>query len=255
MKRGILLILAVLCFSSAPRAEGSDAAPAAQGGEITSDMFPETSRSMHRFNMRVMHAVKPDIENYRRAHSPAIHRGIGNFIRNLREPLTFVNAMLQLDLEAAQRAIFRFAVNSTIGLGGAMDIAADMNVKRDKRDFGQTLGSWGVSMGGFFVLPLCAQSNTRDFSGGLIDSYLLDPMDFVLGYPIALFLGLSSAFMGVYDGYDFIIATDEAAIDSYATFKTMYLQNRKEQVDNTHTSFYGGEDDAQKTSAYDFDME
>jgi phospholipid-binding lipoprotein MlaA len=135
-----------------------------------------------------------------------------------------------------------------------MDVAADMNVRRDERGFGQTLGSWGMPMGGFFVLPLFAQTNTRDLSGDIADG-VFDPSHLLVGAPIVLVLDLSLAFIDVYDGYDFIISTDESAIDSYATFKTMYLQNRDKKIEDVHPVFRGAETGAQKAPAYDFDME
>jgi phospholipid-binding lipoprotein MlaA len=265
MKKAFLLLLAAMAIPTSASAEGfmtdpdEHKIPAAQqaAGESTPDLFPETSRAMHRFNMRIMHAVRPEIDRYRDEHSPTIHGAVRNLILNLKEPITFANAVLQLDFEAASRSIFRFTINSTFGIAGIIDVAGRMNVKRDKRDFGQTLAAWGAPMGGFFVLPIYAQTNTRDFIGGLVDG-VLDPMYLITGAPLGLVFDTSDAFISVYEGYDFVISTDEAAVDSYSTFKTIYLQNRAESAKPIELPSFGPESEKteeQKTSSYDFDME
>jgi phospholipid-binding lipoprotein MlaA len=259
------LLLAALSVPTTARSEGfmtdpaehKASAPQPDATDSTPDLFPETSRAMHKFNMRIMHALQPEVDRYRDEHSTAIHSGIKNMISNLKEPSTFLNAVLQLDFKAASRSIFRFAINSTFGIAGIIDVAGYMDVKRDGRDFGQTLAAWGVPMGGFFVLPLYAQTNTRDFLGGLMDSWL-DPTYLLIGAPLSLIFDTSGAFISVYDGHDFIISTDESAVDSYSTFKTIYLQNRNENAKPIELPDLGSSDaetEKQKVSSYDFDME
>ena len=40
--------------------------------------------------------------------------------------------------------VMRFAVNSTLGLGGLLDIGSEAGLHKHNEDFGQTLGAWGV---------------------------------------------------------------------------------------------------------------
>ena len=47
-------------------------------------------------------------------------------------------------------------------------------MKPSKEDFGQTLGSYGLGSGCYFVLPILGPTTVRDSVGLLIDSYL-DP--------------------------------------------------------------------------------
>jgi phospholipid-binding lipoprotein MlaA len=221
---------------------------------ITFDAWPSLSRTFHRFNMRFMRAVRPSIEEYRQTHSPAVHRGMQNFLKNLKEPKTVMNSFLELDFSNMAASTGRFLINTTVGIVGIMDIAGEIGLARDKRDFADTLGAWGVPMGGFFVLPLYAQTDTRDLAGSFVD--LFDPIDLVIGVPLGLLFSLSSALLDINDSYDFIIATDDTAVDSYETFKTMYLQNRKKQTDE-YSVFGSSSRDAGggKINAYDFDME
>ena len=204
--------------------------------EITTDLFPDTSRYMHDLNIGLIYALKPSLDDYKREHITFIYRGFSNALKNLKEPLTAVNSLLQLDLLSTAKTIGRFAINSTIGLLGTIDVAGSMGIGRDDRDFGQTMGVYGVPSGGFFVMPLYAQTTTRDFSGTIVDS-VINPVNYVVSWGVGLFIGVSNALMDLYESYDFILATHESSLDSYATFKTMYLQNRQKKIDE-HKLFF-----------------
>ena len=240
--------------------------------EITPDLFPDTSRYMHDLNMRLIYALKPSLDEYKHEKISFIHTGFSNLLKNLYEPLNAINSFLQLDFTSTVKTIGRFAINSTVGIVGIMDVAGPMGLRRNPRDFGQTLGVYGVPMGGFFVMPLYAQTTTRDFSGTIIDSFL-NPINYVASWGVGLFIGVSNALMGLYESYDFIIATHESSLNSYDTFKTMYLQNRVKNI-NEYKLFSARKDsstssmaldldsgdtadsfgDGSDTSAYDFDM-
>lgn len=234
--------------------------------EITPDLFPDTSHSMHDLNMRLIYALKPSLDEYKREKVSFIHTGFSNLLKNLYEPLNAINSLLQLDFTATAKTVGRFAINSTIGILGVMDVAGSMGLQRDPRDFGQTLGVYGVPMGGFFVMPLYAQTTTRDFSGTIVDAFL-NPINYVASWGVGAFIGVSNALMGLYESYDFIIATHESSLNSYDTFKTMYLQNRVKNI-NEHKLFSArpnspssdtdtttdSTSDSLDTSAYDFDM-
>ena len=178
----------------------------------------------------------------------------------MQEPVNAGNAFLQLDFVSGFKTLGRFILNSTAGMFGIMDVAGQMGLKRDDRDFGQTLGVWGVPMGGFFVMPLFAQTTTRDFIGRLVDG-IFNPLNNLWGWATGLFIDTTTAVMSIYQNYDFILATNETSIDSYATFKTMFLQNREKMV-NEYRIFGSSPTtttiNANTTSGsfdYDFDME
>ena len=52
-----------------------------------------------------------------------VRMGLRNFSRNLREPTNFVNFLLQGKFGKAFETLGRFTINSTLGLGGLIDIA------------------------------------------------------------------------------------------------------------------------------------
>jgi phospholipid-binding lipoprotein MlaA len=70
---------------------------------------------------------------------------------NLKEPRIFLNNVLQLRFDAAARTITRFALNSTFGMGGLLDVAGREGIPQQSGDFGQTLFVWGVSEGPYVV--------------------------------------------------------------------------------------------------------
>ena len=98
----------------------------------------------------------------------ARHR-IANILKNLGEPLNLVNNLAQGKFERAGSTLTRFAINSTIGVGGIFDAATYWGYERTPEDFGQTLASWGLGEGPFLMLPLLGPSNPRDAVGFGVD--------------------------------------------------------------------------------------
>ena len=238
----------------------SDKIDISENSEITPDLFPQTSRYMHDLNMRLIYALKPALDEYKEQKISPIHKGFSNFLKNLQEPLNAVNSLLQLDFSSTFKTIGRFAINSTAGMFGVMDVAGRMGLKRDNRDFGQTLGVYGVPMGGFFVMPVYAQTTTRDFAGTIVDT-IFNPINYYTTWSVGLFLSISTSLMDLYGNYDFILSTNETSIDSYNTFKTMYLQHRKNMIEQHQLFFKDSAPQKEETNKlgqsydYDFDME
>lgn len=100
-----------------------------------------------------------------------IRRGIRNFLNNLREPVVFVNYLLQLKPGKAAETIGRFAINTTLGLGGVVDVAkrCPFNLPWRPNGFGDTLGVYGVKEGPYIFLPLLGPTTIRDMLGGVVD--------------------------------------------------------------------------------------
>lgn len=228
--------------------------------QITSDLFPQTSAYMHDLNMRLIYAIKPALDEYKEQKISSFHRGFSNFLKNLQEPLNAANSLLQFDFTSTFKTLSRFVINTTAGVFGIVDVAGKMGIKRDDRDFGQTLGVWGVPMGGFFVMPIFAQTTTRDFTGTIVDS-IFNPINYYTSWGVGLFINLSIQAMGLYENYEFIISTNETSIDSYETFKTMYLQHRKNMIEEHQLFFKDIPPQKEETNKlgesydYDFDME
>ena len=148
---------------------------------------------------------------------------------NLNSPVVMVNKALQLDGKQAAQTLGRFVLNSTLGIGGIFDPAAELGWVERKADFGQTLGSYGVGPGIYLVLPLIGPSTTRDAFGTLVDLFLrLDT--WLLPLQSQLFLGGGWGITERESRRDELRALRESSIDFYAAVRSAYLQTREATV-------------------------
>jgi phospholipid-binding lipoprotein MlaA len=99
-------------------------------------------------------------------------------LRNMKEPVVVINNVLQGELERAGIAVARFTVNSTLGIGGLVEVAEKMGLQKENGDFGQTLFVWGLPEGPYLVLPILGPSSPRDAVGMGIDNYI-DPFAYL----------------------------------------------------------------------------
>ena len=111
----------------------------------------------------------PVAKGYRAVLPQPIRNGIRNFLRNLREPYTMLNDLLQGKFMEAGQDFGRFLINTTLGFFGLNDVATYMGIERRNEDFGQTLAVWGFPSGPHLVLPLYGPSNIRDGIGLIPD--------------------------------------------------------------------------------------
>lgn len=136
------------------------------------DPLEPLNRAVFRFNDTADRVVlKPVATGYKQAVPSVVRRGVSNFFDNLKDAWSSVNSLLQLKGEAAGNNFSRFLVNTTIGLGGVLDVATEMGIERQTEDFGQTLGHWGVGPGPYIVLPLLGPSTLRDTLAIPLDAY------------------------------------------------------------------------------------
>jgi phospholipid-binding lipoprotein MlaA len=157
---------------------------------------------------------------------------VGNFFSNLRAPIRFVNCVLQANLIGASTELFRFMLNSTIGVAGLFDPAGgeEIGLLRQDEDFGQTLGTYGVGQGFYIVWPFLGPSSPRD-TLGLIGDYFsypisyLDPWEIWLGVRGYQMINDTSLQIGDYE------AIKDAALDPYISIRNAYIQYRQKKVE------------------------
>jgi phospholipid-binding lipoprotein MlaA len=129
------------------------------------------NRGMYRFNYYFDKFIfLPIVRTYEFITPDFMEQGVSNFVDNVYEFNNFVNNLLQLKFKATGITLARFAVNTTFGVAGLFDPASTMELKRQKEDFGQTLGHYGVGNGPYLVLPIFGPSNLRDTTGLVADS-------------------------------------------------------------------------------------
>lgn len=136
------------------------------------DPFENINRTFFDINEKVDNvALKPIALTYSKTPEPVKH-GITNFFRNLKEIDNTLNQVLQGKPKYAINDFSRFIINSTIGIGGILDLASSMGLERHDEDFGQTLGLWGVSPGPYLMIPFLGPTTTRDLLSRPISSFL-----------------------------------------------------------------------------------
>lgn len=156
-----------LCFSSL----SFQALAEAPAGNL-SDPYENFNRSIFEFNMKFNDSVgRPSAEVYTKMIPPPVRSGIDNFFNNLTVPLSSVNSFLQGKGEDGFESIMRFAINSTFGLLGILDVATPAGLEDKKEDFGQTLYQWGLwEDTGYLVLPFVGSYTIRELAGNGVDS-------------------------------------------------------------------------------------
>ncbi|MEL0114981.1 MAG: VacJ family lipoprotein [Gammaproteobacteria bacterium] len=136
------------------------------------DPFESLNRTSFQINETVDSAIlKPIALTYSKSPTP-MKNGITNFFRNLKEVDNTVNQLLQGKPKFAANDLGRFVINTTIGLGGLIDVASNMGLERHDEDFGQTLGVWGIPSGPYLMIPMLGPSSTRDLLSRPISSFL-----------------------------------------------------------------------------------
>jgi phospholipid-binding lipoprotein MlaA len=135
------------------------------------DPWESWNRSIFNFNDSLDSGiVKPVTTAYTNFIPTFLRTGVNNFFSNLTGAWTVVNSTLQLKPKTAVESFFRFTINSTLGLGGVLDIASDLNIERHTADFGQTLGHYGVPPGPYLVIPFLGSSTLRDTLASTVSS-------------------------------------------------------------------------------------
>lgn len=140
--------------------------------EEVNDPFEEINRKTYAFNEKLDEIlVKPIAETYSKA-PPKIKNGVTNFFNNLEEVDTFINQLLQGKPKKSLNDLTRFIINTTIGIGGFIDVASKIGLQRHEEDFGQTLAVWGVGEGPYIMLPFLGPSTLRDTFSRPVSSFL-----------------------------------------------------------------------------------
>ena len=215
-----LAMLALLLGACGP-------APVTQG---INDPDEARNREIHDFNRGVDRALlRPTANTYSTILPEPIERGVSNFAQNLDAPGDVVNNVLQGRPGPALENTLRFAINSTIGIGGLFDPATALGVAGDPTDFGETLHVWGAPEGQYAEVPFMGPTTDRDLVGTIVD-VALNPVRLVLPTPesyyatgakVASRLGDRARYSETFDS----VLYDSA--DSYAQTRLLYLQNRR----------------------------
>ena len=209
----------------------------------TEECFEGTSRAIFKFNMALDDIVfEPLAKGYNKLPSP-IKTGTSNFTSNIGTLLSIPNNVLQGNFTQLGHSIGSFALNSTVGVFGILNPAEKIGLKPNKEDVGQTLGSYGVGPGCYFVLPVLGPTTVRDTFGMIADTFV-DPFAHVTIREKEL-LSSSGTSLDYYSvkattAVDFRADNDKNfesleknSIDLYSSIKSIYLQDRENKIKNS----------------------
>ena len=139
------------------------------------ECFEGTSRAIFKFNMGLDNAIiEPIARGYNKL-PQSVKNGTSNFTSNIATLLSIPNHVLQGNIKGAGDATASFLINTTIGIVGLANPAEKLGLKAQKEDVGQTLGSYGVGPGCYFVLPVLGPTTARD-TLGMIGNVFVDPV-------------------------------------------------------------------------------
>tara|TARA_B100001027_G_scaffold212333_1_gene181574 strand:- start:404 stop:1144 length:741 start_codon:yes stop_codon:yes gene_type:complete len=207
------------------------------------ECFEKASRSIFKFNMLLDDAIiEPIAKGYNKLPKP-LKNGTSNFTSNISTLLSIPTSLLQGNLNQFAHSSGSVLVNSTIGVLGFFNPAEKIGLKSSKEDFGQTLGSYGLGTGCYFVLPILGPTTVRDSIGLLVDSYL-DPFAHVTIREKELF-SISGNNLDYYSvkgatAVDFrsdnianFDSLEKNSLDLYSSLKSIYLQDRSNKIRNS----------------------
>jgi phospholipid-binding lipoprotein MlaA len=201
------------------------------------DPFEPVNRVVYHFDQRFdKYVILPIAWVYTFKMPTPIRRGLHNVLINLDVPVTFANDVLQGEFSQAGISLGRFALNSTLGLGGFVDLGTPAGLRFRSADFGQTLGRYGVPEGPFLVLPIIGPDPPRDLFGDAVD-LSIDPLTYLPpGAPLAERLSVA---IGVRMSSPFETHTrnivlrqelERGSVDPYATMRSIYRQLRERKI-------------------------
>lgn len=212
-------------------------------GSNPADPWERYNRHVSEFNDQVDRAVlRPAAQAYTAVVPEPLRTCFNNAFMNLTEVPNALANTLQGKLARAAQDVGRFAVNSTLGLGGCFDLLTPHGVLRSDEDFGQVLGWWGVAPGPYFVWPFLGPATVRDTVGRVVWFYA-DPLDYVPDVRLrnslwgVRFVDLRAALLPAERAL-------EGSIDRYQFIRDAYLQRRQSQI-------YDGDPPAGATPKYD----
>ena len=209
--------------------------------QVVKDCFESVNRVTFAFNQGLDKIIfKPLAKGYRKLPQP-IRSGTSNVINNLGNVVTIPNNILQGQMKDASMNSLRLIINSTLGIAGIFDVASYYGIeKREKEDYGQTLGMWGVSEGCYFILPVLGPTTVRDSIGSLANVMGGDAWYNVTVANDTQYFNEADYYLSqLLSGVDFraknlesFDSLENTSIDLYASIRSLYLQDRQRKIMN-----------------------
>jgi len=209
-------LLVVSCMSHSQTMQG-------ESDIYMSDPIEPINRWIWQFNYYALdtYIYRPVTETYVDWIPKTGRVAVNNVVRNLEEPSTIVNNLIQFEFKYATDAFFRFAFNSTFGVLGLFDVAQYGGVERRRESFSNVLGHWDIPHGPYLMLPFVGPRSTRKLVGNIVDGLYFPGTYFNL-WQTTLVLGADG--LDVREGLLGQEILVEQSLDSYLLIKEAYIQ-------------------------------
>ncbi|MDD7985582.1 VacJ family lipoprotein [Lentisphaera marina] len=199
------------------------------GVELTPDPIERANRVSFYVDDKLMnYIVEPASDGYRYVVPEGGRTGINNFFENILFPRNFINNLLQGDWDGLGRTTDRFILNTTIGILGFRDVAADKyNLKAAKQDTGKTFAKWGWENNFYLYIPLLGPSSDRDLVGRVGD-YFMNPLVYNDNTKLLNYFLLFNRATFFTDAYRSLVETN---YDPYDIRRLIYSVTRRYSTD------------------------
>ena len=218
-------------------AEPADATEPVEEVEEFADPYERVNRNVYALNETVdKAAVKPLARAYQKVVPKGPRLCVSNMFSNLGEPYTAVNNLLQGKPKAMFQDIGRLLINSTLGIGGCIDVASQWGIPKHREDFGQTLAVWGVPSGPYVVLPVLGPSTVRDALSKPVD-FLANPVGYITNVPLRNSL---QGYKMLDTRTNLLETTDtleQSALDPYVMARDAWMQRRLAQIKDEDSGY------------------
>lgn len=170
--------------------------------------------------------LKPVATVYKTVLPWPVTKGISNFFNNLGQVPAIINDLLQADFYTATADTWRLLINTTVGIGGFVDVASHINLPAHSQDFGLTLAKWGYRSSAYFVVPILGPSTVRDaiswpINYGVFSVYpYINDISWRNGLAAGGFINTRAQLL------DFDQTIKQASFDPYVFQRNAYLQRR-----------------------------
>tara|TARA_B100000767_G_C19747099_1_gene529050 strand:- start:485 stop:1255 length:771 start_codon:yes stop_codon:yes gene_type:complete len=205
-------------------------------GTNPNDPYENFNRGVYQFNETLDTTIlKPVATGYKTVAPEFAQKGIDNFFNNIRDFVTTINDVLQLELNNAFNDGGRVVINSTIGVLGFIDVHSMSGGERRKEDFGTTLASYGWQESNYIVLPFLGPSSLRDGTGTAVDALFIDPLGYLNDVRLRnqlLVLKIIDSRASLLDATNIL---DEASLDPYSFQRDAYIQYRNSLINGKDT--------------------
>ncbi len=230
---------------------------ATTGPKTPGDPYEGINRKIWNVDEKLDHAImRPVAKGYISVMPHVLRHGLSNMLENVSEPFSFINSLLQAKPKRALNSMGRFVINTTIGIGGFMDVAGRNGYKPTPEDLGQTFAVWGAKKSSYLVLPLYGPSTIRDGIGTLASQWV-DPYRIVIRKELSFWPAAGLTVFEFVDARANLIDSGadsllESSADSYAVTRSAYLQRRQALIEDRDDGTDGAGasgDDAQLNAA------